>query len=921
MYRVLFASAICLLALSSRPAVASPTDGIVAYYPLEGTLSDMSGNGHHGVPFGDGISYTRAVVHWGADFDGLWGTGVDTGTWSPSSATGEFSVACWLRYRTGGNSRQQGLIGKRNDGALGQSYWYLEIEEATDGNSVESVYFAGSQGLASTPNYLIQDGVWRFVVGTYDGATARLYVDANEFASEQWTLDPQDAGNRLVFGCSGNNGQNPLSGTLDEVIIWDRSLGYSEIIQLFNAGQGVDLILDRDDIIYNAGFEERSLSDGQQWEGDVLGWGITGNLVGSRGTYNPTAADFVGEAPEGNNVMWSSNLRLRQILNILFEAGFIYRLEVKVGSRQGEVGQYGISMRSLGTSLTSTGGQTTADGTFESVVLDYAPYAGDPAIGTAIRVILTHNDNGTGSRGYFDDVQLTKLQDSNGNGIPDIDEDLRVNNITQDTWYLTIQNAINAAVDGDEIVVEPGTYTESIDFLRKAIYLRSSGGRRNTTIDGTGHLHVVQCVNYESSDTILEGFTITGGNASGDGTGSDSYGGGMYNLFSTPTVINCAFRYNTAYQGAGMYNDRSSPTVIDCIFRSNTADLHGGGMFNTAENPIITGCIFRDNFAAGSGGGIYNRVSSPSITECKFAGNTANAYDGGGVYFDKGTPTVAGCSFERNAAGRFGGGVSQQNSVFSISNCIFAGNTSGIRGGGLYSSESNSVIANSTFDINASGSGGAVGSFGGDLELSNCTFTVNNSQGSDALYYDFSLSGGPGKVQISNCIIWDGPEWLGVADWVEVSVDSSDIEGGWDGLGSDNISTDPNFVNLPGDDGVLGTLDDDLRLLPVSPCIDAGNSLLIPSDISDVDRDHNTDEAIPVDLDGNPRLMDDPATPDTGNTIFDWPVVDMGAYEFQPEGQAPIPCHPAVEGDVNCDGAVDLRDLALMSANWLRSLD
>ena len=98
----------------------------------------------------------------------------------------------------------------------------------------------------------------------------------------------------------------------------------------------------------------------------------------------------------------------------------------------------------------------------------------------------------------------------------------------------TIQAGIDAAVDGDEVVVAPGTYFEAIDFLGRAITVRSSDGHRVTTIDATGlNTSVVKCVNFEGADTILEGFTITGGNA--------LEGGGMLINFSNPTIINWNF--------------------------------------------------------------------------------------------------------------------------------------------------------------------------------------------------------------------------------------------------------------------------------------------------------------------------------------------------------------------------------------------
>jgi len=184
------------------------------------------------------------------------------------------------------------------------------------------------------------------------------------------------------------------------------------------------------------------------------------------------------------------------------------------------------------------------------------------------------------------------------------------------THYVFEGQSIQAAIDdpctvnGDEIEVAPGTYTEAINFSGKAVRLYSSDGPGVTTINGAGYLHVVQCVSGEDVTTVLEGFTITAGEATN--------GGGMYCENSSPTVTGCTFSGN---QGGGMYNySNSSPTVTNCTFTGNWA-YNGGGMWNHEYgSPTVTNCTFSGN-SADNGGGLNNKNNtSPTLTNCSYIG-------------------------------------------------------------------------------------------------------------------------------------------------------------------------------------------------------------------------------------------------------------------------------------------------------------
>jgi endonuclease/exonuclease/phosphatase family metal-dependent hydrolase len=226
-----------------------------------------------------------------------------------------------------------------------------------------------------------------------------------------------------------------------------------------------------------------------------------------------------------------------------------------------------------------------------------------------------------------------------------------VHNVTQGKWYEFIQTAITYASDGDEIKVAPGTYHEAINFKNRAIRLYSSGGPEVTTINGTGHYHVVKCVNGEGPSTVLEGFTITGGNANGPDS-NEKCGGGMYNYKSSPTVTDCNFTGNTAQHAGGMFNDNgSSPKVTNCTFSSNSATtIFGGGMYNlNNSSPKVTNCTFSGN-TADAGGGMHNRVNSdPNVTNCTFSNNSATG-NGGGMDNYQSSPTVTNCILWGNTA-------------------------------------------------------------------------------------------------------------------------------------------------------------------------------------------------------------------------------------------------------------------------------
>ncbi len=495
-----------------------------------------------------------------------------------------------------------------------------------------------------------------------------------------------------------------------------------------------------------------------------------------------------------------------------------------------------------------------------------------------------------------------------------------------DSAYIDLQQALAAATAGDQIHVADGTYTPTADTDRAICFQLMSevsllGGyagygatdpdsrdlAANVTVlsgdigtlanSADNSYHVV--VGSDTDVTaVLDGFTITGGNASGGAEPGN--GGGIYNAMGSPTVRNCTFSGNSAIQGGGMYNDSSSPRVSNCTFSDNSV-VSGGGMFNQFSTPrvnncafsenssrdgggmlnysssaTVSNCTFSDNAAGlGDGGGMANYTSSPSLSNCIFSGNSAGDGAGGGIYNFASSALVSKCTFIANSATTFGGGIFHGAVSGSISNCTFIGNSADA-GGGLFLNGGSPTVSNCTFSGNlAESSGGGMGFYSGSSStrtsapVSSCTFSGNSaSYGAEIFATGVETS----VMKLSNSIVWGnrdrGYNQISVS-YHTLTITYSDIQGGWTGTG--NINADPLFVLAPspGVDDTWGTSDDfgDLRILAASPAADAGSNSLVPAGTT-------------PDLAGNSRFVDIPTTLDSGPGIA--PVVDMGAYEAVP---------------------------------------
>ena len=254
--------------------------------------------------------------------------------------------------------------------------------------------------------------------------------------------------------------------------------------------------------------------------------------------------------------------------------------------------------------------------------------------------------------------------------------------------FTTIQAAIDGSVSGDVILVRSGTYVENIDFHGKAVTLQSLWGPEITTIDGNRAGAVVTANSGETGQTVIDGFTITNGQAA-------SGAGGISCSNSSPAITNNIITFN---QGRGImaFDSRSLVTNNKLILNSSSAIYCS----YLSKLKVINNLIFAN--AAQYGGGILCEDSSEiKVFNNFFSGNSAEL--GGAIFIDtESTPKIKNNTFTENYASISGGAITCKSSSPEVANCIFWQNSAPqgkeIHVGGTYATPSVFTISYSDVD-------------------------------------------------------------------------------------------------------------------------------------------------------------------------------------------------------------------------------
>jgi hypothetical protein len=359
----------------------------------------------------------------------------------------------------------------------------------------------------------------------------------------------------------------------------------------------------------------------------------------------------------------------------------------------------------------------------------------------------------------------------------------------------TIQAGINAAHNGDTVLVSPGTYIENINFLGKAIKVKSSNGAKLTIIDGNKNGSVVTFNQGETKTSLLKGFTIQNGQAD---------------------------------EGAGIAVESSSPTIANNIITHN-AGCNGIGIGVGFGSPIITKNKITFNAQAGCSGGIGGAgISLRGAASAQILGNTISnnsmaTADGGGIsLFAAGTPLIQGNFIQNNMATGVGGGISMGNqSDANIINNVISKNRA-YQGGGIYwltpSGTRGPFLINDTLVTNdsTSGQGSEIFADGFDINALVINTVVIGKAGETAFFCGNFNDLNPPGIQFNDVFNPSGTTYGGIC------TDQTGVNG--------NISANPLFKGRT-----------NYRLQSGSPAIDTG--------------DNSAPDLPAVDITGHPRIV------------------------------------------------------------------
>ncbi|MBN1128235.1 MAG: hypothetical protein JXA71_04580, partial [Chitinispirillaceae bacterium] len=328
--------------------------------------------------------------------------------------------------------------------------------------------------------------------------------------------------------------------------------------------------------------------------------------------------------------------------------------------------------------------------------------------------------------------------------------------IAKGTYYPTKNGDRNISFELKSGVTLVGCYPNGGGIRDTALYptILSGDIDSNSNLNGNSY-HVIIAKNVDST-AIIDGITIYLGNA--DGNAEQTFGGGMFSLYSSPKIMNC--RITNCYaksNGGAMYNESSEPFILNTVFIHDSAITSGGAIYNKNASPKLFGCTFTNNYTTENGGAMYNDFSELLIENTNFIGDSSTAW-GGAIYNKSSSVHINNCKFTDNRTNTYGGAMYNESSTIELLNSIFQNNhvdtslpQKAACGGALYNVNSLLKIDSCSFASNyCSKDGGALYNSNSELKMTNCSLSINQ-----ALSTGGGISADSAPATFINCIFSD----------------------------------------------------------------------------------------------------------------------------------------------------------------------